>query len=204
EYGFPCQADWRTHQRACALDFAAFEPQRLPVSHESVVEEKLSPGEALARAGAAEAHDLPAEVARRAGQPHFTFEQRERTVENDGLARQPFERAGDVEAELLPRPWPGRAIPLARPGRGQDGRGVRARLHVQPQVIAAGDTSRRVDHDGVAYLLAFRVQRLLNHERPFSGALREHGSPAFSSKFKLEMRTPGPRQRCGAHARSGS
>src|SRR3989442_14677024 len=103
--------------------------------------------EAFTGAGAAEADDLPADVACRGSQPDLALELGERAVEHDGLARQPLERAVDFEGELLLRPRPGRVVPLGSTRRGEQRMSLG--FHLKRKLIATCNAPRRMNHDRV-------------------------------------------------------
>src|SRR5207249_6214504 len=130
--------------------------------------------EALAGAAAAEAHELRADVARLIGQHDMAIERGQRAVEHDGLSRQPLERARELESERLLRPGSGGAIPLAGTGRGKQGVAAWRGAYSERELVATGDAAGRVNHDRMADVRAFGIERLLHDQRAFVTALCKH------------------------------
>src|SRR4029079_18380045 len=71
------------------------------------------------------------------------------------------------------------------------------RPHPEAELIAAGNAARRMHHDGVAHLAAFRVQRLLHDERTVVHVPAEGCFPVLKGKIEGKAGFPGTDQRLG-------
>ena len=57
-------------------------------------------------------------------------------------------------------------------------------------MVAAGDSARRVHHDRVADLRAFRIQGFLHHQRAVARTTGEHGASVCGLEAERELRLP--------------
>jgi len=190
-YGFALQPRRRLEQPTAAFHPPALEPEQPAVAIEARAQADFPSGKALARAGAAEAEDLPAEVARVAGKPDLGVQPCKRAVEHDGLLRQPLERSRNLEAQALLGPGAGRAIPLARARRGKERVRALAGDGRELERVAACDARRRMHDDGVADAVAFGIEGLLHDERAVVTPLGEHRALAAALEAEPQLGLPG-------------
>src|SRR5258706_9597588 len=99
-------------------------------------------------------------------------------------------RPGDAEIERLPGPRACGAIPLAGSGRGEQRVALRRTVDAQPELVAADDAARRMDHDGVAHALAFRVERLLHDQWAVVLSAAKHRTGSLGRKTEREAGLP--------------
>src|SRR5215510_3386238 len=149
---------------------------------------KLARAEALATRDTTKAKDIPADVARIPCESHPMRLLCACAVEHDARLRQPFQlrTACHVQlAALLSRATPG-AIPLGGTRRRDHCVGTRFNIDPHFELIAARDTTGRMDQRCVADRHAFWIERLLHDQRPIVAPMRKHRARLTCSR-ELEL-----------------
>ena len=114
-------------------------------------------------------------------------------VEKDAFLRQPLDGGARARAQhdVLARNMAVGAVPLGGAGRRQQGVRAVARRGVDGQPVAAHHAAGRMDDDGMADGVAFRIQRLLHAQGAAVRAFDEAADAVVQRKAQAQLRLPG-------------
>src|SRR5258707_7401613 len=136
--------------------------------------------------------DIPSEILRLPRQIHVELQRHIGAIEENVLARQPFEgrAAPNRKMQLLPRPSALRTIPLGRARGRQQGLRLLSQGNANAKPITRRDSARRMQNRDMTGVLSFRIERLLHLQGTPVLIAGQHSSFAATSEREIEIYLP--------------